>query len=184
MPGWGRKCRPPKWWTGIDNYSQREGSDSPEEAPSRTQKVVAGHANSFCHVLFGLLQVIPGIIELLVSDLSIDLQNRIVVFHHVAHDGSGEGVLGIGIHIHLDDSILQRFPNLLEKAPTPPMEDKIHLGIGPIFLNHRGLPLTQDFRTKLHRSRLIVPVDVPKGRGATRAGDCASSRSKCGGCWR
>ena len=43
----------------------------------------------------------------------------------MAGDGPGEGVLGVGVHVHLDDTIAEGFFDLLLLGAGATVEDKV-----------------------------------------------------------
>src|SRR6185503_4808658 len=68
-------------------------------------QVLAGLDDTRGHVLLGHLAPGARVVLLLVADLTVDLQHAVVVDEHVAGNRAGEGVLGIGVDVHLDDAV-------------------------------------------------------------------------------
>ena len=62
---------------------------------------------------------------LLVADLAVDLEHAVVVVEHVARDRPGEGVLGVGVDVHLDHAVVDRRADLLGRRAGAAVEDQV-----------------------------------------------------------
>ena len=51
----------------------------------------------------------------IVADLAVDLEDTVVVLEHPVGDGAGEGVLGVGVDVHLDHAVVDRVRDLLRE---------------------------------------------------------------------
>ena len=62
--------------------------------------------NDACsHAGFRFLAPCAGVVLLLVADLTVNLEDAFVVGHHPVDDRAGEGVLGVGVNVHLDNAV-------------------------------------------------------------------------------
>ena len=86
----------------------------------------------------------------------------------MASDRVGEGVLGIGVNVHLDNAVAQSLLNLLLLGARATMEDEIER-LGTVLktklLHGNLLALIQNLRAQLHVARLVNAVDVTEGSG-------------------
>src|SRR5699024_4643999 len=117
------KTRKPtvKWhrrWVLGGNYLLSDGL-------SNRPQVVAGLDDALCHGLLCLLQVRAWVVDLLVANFAVNLEHAVVVGEHVARDWVGKRVLGIGVHVHLDDAVAQRFFDLFLLGAGAAVEDEI-----------------------------------------------------------
>src|SRR5688572_15269046 len=69
------------------------------------QQVLARGHHAGGHAGLGGLEVAAGVVGLLVADLAVDLQDAVVLAEHVAGDRAGEGVLGVGVDVHLHHAV-------------------------------------------------------------------------------
>src|SRR5699024_503848 len=82
------------------------GSPSgPHRRPGRAE-VLAGLADTGGHGGLRLLAPGAGVVLLLVADLAVDLQHAGVVLQHPAGDRAREGVLGVGVDVHLHHAVV------------------------------------------------------------------------------
>ncbi len=78
------------------------------------KKVVTGDRDAGGHAEFGRFEVSAGIVGFLVTYLTINLEDTIVVFEHVFGDGAGESILGIGVDVHLHDAVAEGLADLFQ----------------------------------------------------------------------
>ena len=88
-------------------------------------QVLAGLDDALGHALLCLLQVGAWVVGLLVANLAVNLEDAIVIRHHVASDRVGEGVLGIGVYVHLDDTVAKCLFNLFLLGAGAAVEDEV-----------------------------------------------------------
>ena len=87
--------------------------------------MLAGLDDAGGHAGLGLLAPGARVVLLLVADLAVDLEHAVVVGEHVAGDRAGEGVLGVGVDVHLDDAEVDRRGDLLGGRAGPAVEDEV-----------------------------------------------------------
>src|SRR5689334_22695012 len=107
----------------------------------------------------GLRRLAPRarVVGLLVADLAVDLQHTVVVAEHVRGDRPGEGVLGVGVDVHLHDAVVDRRADVLGGRARSTVEDQVEraraLALAELL---RGSLLggLEDLGTQLHVARL------------------------------
>src|SRR5665647_3825643 len=92
----------PRMGTAV---SGRAGSGSAHLVAGRAQ-VLAGDDYPVGHAGLGRLAPRARVVELLVSDLAVDLQYGIVVAEHMVGDRAGVGVLRVGVDVHLHHAVV------------------------------------------------------------------------------
>ncbi len=127
---------------------QRPGAQSPrylilvpaERRSSQARDDAGGHA--------GLGGLAPGarVVHLLVADLAVDLQHAVVVAEHVVGDRAGEGVLGVGVDVHLDDAVVEGLADLLEQRAGAAVEDQVERLVLAVLRADRVLDVLEDRR--------------------------------------
>src|SRR5699024_10771653 len=114
-----------------------------------------------------LLQVRAWVIDLLVADFAVNLEHAVVVCKHVACNWVGERVLGVGINVHLDDAVAQRFFDLFLLRAGATVEDEVE-GVRASrqtkLLLGNLLTHVQNFWAQLHVAWLVYAVDVAESR--------------------
>ena len=85
-------------WAGSAASISRSGA--------RGAQVLAGLDDAGGHAGLGGLAPGARVVGLLVADLAVDLQHAVVVLEHVVDDRAGEGVLGVGVDVHLHDAVV------------------------------------------------------------------------------
>ena len=80
------------------------------------------------------------------------------------HNGTCEGILGIGVDVHLDHAVIQGLANFFKKASTAAMKHQIHLSLGTIFGDDGGLTILEDLRPQLDGTGLVVSMHVAESR--------------------
>src|SRR5262249_25902085 len=61
----------------------------------------------------------------LVAHLPVDLEHAVVVREHVPRDRPGEGVLGVGVHVHLDHAVGDRLADFRQRRARAAVEDEL-----------------------------------------------------------
>ncbi|MBG9886995.1 hypothetical protein ABE10_10645, partial [Bacillus toyonensis] len=110
----------------------------------------------------------PGarVVDLLVADLAVHLQDAVVVREHVACDRPGEGVLGVGVDVHLHDAVRDRERDLLVRRPGAAVEDEVErLRAGAVLRRDLLLDLAEQLGAELDVARLIHAVHIAEGEG-------------------
>src|SRR5579863_4508532 len=102
--------------------SRRQLKPSAKRFPARKQ-IVAGLAQTIGDPLLGGLQIAARIVLLLVADFTVDLEHARVILEHVVGDRPREGVLRVGVDVHLDDAVAQSFANLLDRRSRSAVKD-------------------------------------------------------------
>ena len=85
---------------------------------------LAGLDDARGHGRLGLLAPGARVVLLLVADLAVDLEHAVVVGEHVVGDRAGEGVLRVGVDVHLDDAVVDGCGDLLGSEPEPPWKTR------------------------------------------------------------
>ena len=83
------------------------------------------------------------------------------------HDGTGEGVLGVGVNVHLDDAVSDREGNLIGGGAGAAVHDQVE-GTVVLPTNLRGdlfLDGAEDLRAQLHVAGLVHAVHIAEGEG-------------------
>ena len=104
-------------------------------------KIGASLGNTLGHPFLGGFEITPRVINLLVTDFTIHLQHAVVILEEVIHNRTCEGVLGIGVDVHLDHPVIQRLANFFKKASTATMKHQVHLSFSTIFGDDGGLTI-------------------------------------------
>ena len=78
-------------------------------------------------------------------------------------DRAGEGVLGVGVHVHLDDAVVQGLADLFEERAGAAVEDEVERVLPATPGGDRVLEFLQHGRTELDVARLVHAVDVAEG---------------------
>src|SRR5664280_73992 len=151
----------PRWGTAV---SGRAGGGSAHLVAGRAQ-VLAGDDYPVGHAGLGRLAPRARVVELLVSDLAVDLQYGVVVAEHVVGDRAGVGVLRIGVDVHLHHAVVQRLPDLLEQRATAAVKHQLERPVPADLGADRVLDLLQDRRAQLDVAGLVHAVHVAEGGG-------------------
>ena len=110
----------------ADSARAASGPERADVRPGRAggAQVLAGLRDPGGHA--GLGRLAPGarVVELLGADLAVDLEHAVVVLEHVVDDRPGEGVLRVGVDVHLHDAVVERLADLLEREPLPPWKTR------------------------------------------------------------
>ena len=163
----------PFWGSGKRTWKfvLRRGSDGAEDGVAGAEEVVAGFLHAVAEALLALLQIGTRIVGFFVADLAVDLEDAVVVFHHVGHDGTGEGVLGIGVDVHLDDAVAEGLADFFERGAGAAVEDEVHLSRSTVFGGDGSLAILEDGGLEFDGAGLVGAVDVAKGGGEHEAAD-------------
>ena len=86
--------------------------DFAKEGLAGGHKVVGGFLKAGGDSLFTLGKIGTGIVILLVAHFAINLEHSVDVFAHVGDDRAGEGVLRVGVDVHLDDAVGNGFADI------------------------------------------------------------------------
>ena len=125
------------------------------------------------HALLSSLAPGAGVVLLLGADLAVDLQDAVVVAVHPVRDRAGEGVLGVGVDVHLDDAVAHRGGDLLVGGAGTAVHDQVErrvldpdLGLEAVAeaLGDVRLDLAQDLRAQLDVTGLVGAVHVAEGQ--------------------
>ena len=96
-------------------------------------EVEGGLFDAVGHAGFAFFEVGSGVVVFFVAYFAFDFKYAVVVFKHMVNDGFGEGVLGVGVDVHLDDAVAQGFLDLLLARAGAAVEDQVHLGLLAVF---------------------------------------------------
>ena len=88
-------------------------------------QVLAGLDDARGHAGLGGLAPGARVVGLLVADLAVDLQHAVVVREHVVGDRPGEGVLGVGVDVHLDHAVVDRGSRSPPQRAGAAVEDEV-----------------------------------------------------------
>ena len=111
------------------------------------------------HRRFRQRKVRARVIDFFVAHLAIYFQHAVVVFEHVAGDGAREGILHVGVYVHLHHSVFERLVNLAEGRPRAAVKHKIKARSLTVSLNDSILAFFQDARLQLYMSGFIDAVE-------------------------
>ena len=75
-------------------------------------EVFAGFNDSCGNARRTFFEVGTGIVYFFNADFAVDLKDAVVVLEDVIRNGTGERVLRVGVDVHLDNAVLERFPDL------------------------------------------------------------------------
>ena len=130
-------------------------------------QVIACLDDALGHVRLGLLEVAARVIDLLVADLAVNLEHAVVVGQHVPGNRSGEGVLGVGVDVHLHHTEAQRILDLRLQRARATVEHEVERlrAVGQAQLGGcHPLSLGQHLRLEHHIARLVDTVHIAEGR--------------------
>src|SRR5215469_1160043 len=131
---------------------------------ARGQQVLAGLDNPGGHARLARLAPRTRVVVLLPADVTIYLQDAVVVGEHVPGDGPGERVLGVGVHVHLHHPVRDSLADLFERRPGTAVEDQVARLVLAVLGADGLLDLLQHRRAELHVAGLVDAVDVPERR--------------------
>ncbi len=137
----------------------------------------------------GLGGLAPGarVVGLLVADLAVDLQHAVVVGEHVRGDRPGEGVLGVGVDVHLHDAEVDGGADLLGRRAGAAVEHQVERPrprpSSPSLSTTACCAVLQDLRAQLDVARLVDAVHVAerqRGQVATvlAGAECLDGRER------
>src|SRR5215470_6594137 len=95
------------------------------QALARGHEVFASALHACGHGRLGGFAVGARVVGLLVADLAVHPEHAVVVGEHVPRHRPGEGVLGVGVHVHLDHPVGDRLADLLQRRPRPAVEHQV-----------------------------------------------------------
>ena len=147
-------------------------------------EVLAGLDDALGHA--GLAGLAPGagVVLLLVADLAVDLQHAVVVGEHVRRDGAGEGVLGVGVDVHLHHAEVDGVADLLRGRARAAVEDEVEGARVGAEAELRGGGLLrglEDLGAQLDVAGLVDAVHVAEGQGGHVATALAGAERLDGG---
>src|SRR5699024_12115219 len=69
----------------------------------------------------------PGawVVGFFIAHIAINFEHAVVVFEHVGGYRAGEGILGVGVNVHLDDAVGHRISNILFGRTGTTVADQI-----------------------------------------------------------
>ncbi len=134
-------------------------------------KFVASLLHAVAEGLLGFLEVAAGIVALLVADFAVNFEHAFDVLRHVSHDGTGEGILGVGVDIHLHHAIVESLLEVAGRGSGSTVEDEVHFSFGAILVGDDFLSVAEDGGLELDRAGLVSAVHVSEGRGKHEAPD-------------
>src|SRR5690606_13644528 len=144
---------------------RRGGVQPPSsDAGARAAQRLARLDDARGHAGLGGLAPRARVVDLLVADLAVDLQHAVVVAEDVICDRAGEGVLGVGVDVHLDDAVVDRRGDLLGRGPGAAVEDEVEGALLAVLRLDRLLGVLEHLRTELDAAGLVDTVDVAEGQ--------------------
>src|SRR5215475_1488062 len=143
----------------------REPAGDSGQALARGHEVFASALHACGHGRLGGLAVGARVVGLLVADLAVHLEHAVVVGEHVPRHRPGEGVLGVGVHVHLDHPVGDRLADLLQRRPRSAVEHQVERLFLAVLRADRVLDLLQHARPQRHVPRLVHAVDVAERGG-------------------
>ena len=121
--------------------------------------------NACSHTGLSFLTPSARIVLLLVADLAIDLEDTLVVGHHPVDHGAGEGVLGVGVNVHLDDAVGNCQCDLFVGGAGAAVHDEVEGAvIQTVVSSDLFLDGAQELRTQLDVTGLVGTVHVTEGQ--------------------
>ena len=84
-------------------------------------------------------------------------------------DGAREGILRVGVDVHLDDTVAERLTDLFERRSRAAMEHEVHFSFGSVLVGDCFLTILEDRWLELDRAGLVAAVDVAEGGGEHEA---------------
>ena len=96
-------------------------------------------------------------------------------------DGAGEGVLGVGVDVHLHDSVADRLGDLFGARSRSAVEDEVEGRVLADFGADLLLDLAEEFGAELHIAGLVHAVDVSEGESREVAALLAGAQGTGGG---
>lgn len=85
-----------------------------EDGVAGAEEVVTGLHETLAEPLLGFFEVVARVVDFFVADFAIEFEDAVVVLEHVMGDREGEGVLGVGVDVHLDDTVAKGFADFFE----------------------------------------------------------------------
>lgn len=132
--------------------SQRHGSPAlltVDSFPSGAE-FVASLFHAIAEALLTFFEVRAWIVGFLVANFAIDFQHPFDVLADVGDDGAGEGVLGIGIDVHFDDTVVESFLKILTGGAGASVENEIHFCAWAVLVSDRFLAIAEDGWLEFH----------------------------------
>ena len=154
------KKQAPEWGACFDkDFAVR--LDLAVEGLALGQKVISGNLEALADTLLTLLQVGAGIVYLLVTHLTVNLEHAVDVLAHVENDGLGESVLGVGVDVHLNNAVGDSLTDVAKVGTGTTVEYETHV-VAVLLLNN-GLTVAKDGGLELNSTRLVYAVYVTEG---------------------
>ena len=139
------KCPVPFGKPGIASKPLKGCLDLAEEGLAGGHEVVCGFLKAGGDSLFTLGEVGTGIVVLLVAHFTVNLEHSVDVFAHVGDDRAREGVLRIGVDVHLDHAVGNGFADVGKLGTGTAVEDEGHAGRFAVLGDHGFLAVAQVF---------------------------------------
>jgi hypothetical protein len=98
------------------------------------------------------------------------------VLEHVIDDGTGKGVLSVGVDVHLDDAVVQRLVDIRQLGSRATMEHQPEPGAVAVSTDDGILTLLQDCRSQHDVSGLVDAGHIAERGGKHVA--CAGDRTE------
>jgi len=138
-------------------------------------ELVTGLLHAIAETLLASLEIRAWVVGFLVADFAVDFKHPFDVLADVGDDGAGEGVLGVGIDVHFDDTIVERFLEVVGGGAGTTVEDEVHFRACAVLVHDGFLAVLEDGWLEFHRARLVGAVNVSEGG----CEDEATDRLKC-----
>ena len=89
------------------------------------------------------------------------------------HDGAGEGILGVGVDVHFNDTVGKGLADFFERGAAAAVEDEVHECFVAVLTGDGGLAIFEDGRLEFHCAGLVAAVHVSKGGGKHKTAEGA-----------
>src|SRR5918999_1886595 len=128
-------------------------------------QALAGLDDAGRHRRLGRLAIGPRVVLLFVADVAVDLEHAVEVAEHVLGDRPGEGVLRVGVDVHLDHAVRQGLADLIARRAGPAVEDQVERALLAVLGANRVLDLLEHGGPQLDVPWLVDAVHVAERRG-------------------
>lgn len=132
---------------------------------------VAGLFHAIAESLLAFFEVGAWIVMFLITDFTVDFQHSFDVRTDVSDDGAGEGILGIGIDVHFDDTVVEGFLKIFRRRAGTAVENEIHFCGSTVFVGDGFLAIAKDGRLEFHSTGFVGTVNVTEGGSEQEAAD-------------
>src|SRR5699024_8548744 len=168
------------WESGRRPKAQQSGGDTARSLSRASLTSLAGSADLLAgrpqllgslddplgHTGLGRLAPGAGVVGLLIAHFAVDLEHTVIVGEHVRGSRAGEGVLGVGVDVHLDHTVVHCGGDLFGRGAGSAVEHQVERALLADLLADLFLDLAEQLRAQLDVPGLVHAVHVAEGQGS------------------